>query len=164
VRCAMTDGPSCPLPGQGPVGRDPDLYGDDDLVAEILADAQTWFVVGLSQNRVRAAYGVAEFLQRQGRLITAIHPKAEDVLDSRGFATVEQAAALLGAPDVVDCFVRSELVGPVVDSAIAVGAKAVWLQYDVIDEAAARRARDAGLSVVMDRCPAADWPRLGPAA
>ena len=120
----MTDGPSCPLPGQGPVGRDPDLYGDDDLVAEILADAQTWFVVGLSQNRVRAAYGVAEFLQRQGRLITAIHPKAEDVLDSRGFATVEQAAALLGAPDVVDCFVRSELVGPVVDSAIAVGAKA----------------------------------------
>jgi predicted CoA-binding protein len=121
-------------------------------------------VVGLSNNRMRAAYGVAEFLQRQGRSITAIHPKAEDVLGARGFATVEQAAALLGAPDVVDCFVRSELVGPVVDSAIAVGAKAVWLQYDVIDEAAARRARDTGLSVVMDRCPAADWPRLGPAA
>jgi predicted CoA-binding protein len=160
----MTDGPSCPLPGQGAAGRDPDLYGDDDLVAEILADAKAWFVVGLSNNRMRAAYGVAEFLQRQGRSITAIHPKAEDVLGARGFATVEQAAALLGAPDVVDCFVRSELVGPVVDSAIAVGAKAVWLQYDVIDEAAARRARDTGLSVVMDRCPAADWPRLGPAA
>lgn len=160
----MTDGPTCALPGQEPAGRDPNLYGDDELVAEILAEAQTWFVVGLSNNRRRAAYGVAEFLLRQGRSITAIHPKAEDVLDSRGFATVEQAAALLGAPYVVDCFVRSELVGPVVDSAITVGAKAVWLQYDVIDEPAARRAREAGLRVVMDRCPAADWPRLGPAA
>jgi predicted CoA-binding protein len=160
----MSDGPVCPLPGVSSDGRDPDLYGDDDLVARLLADAQRWFIVGLSTNRVRAAYGVADFLQRKGRLITPVHPKAEDVLGSRGFATVEQAAAMLGTPDVVDCFVRSELVGPVVDSAIAVGAKAVWLQYDVIDEAAARRARDAGLDVVMDRCPAADWPRLGPAA
>ncbi len=160
----MPDGPSCELAGPAPYGRDPDLYGDDERVAELLADAATWFVVGLSMNTMRAAYGVAQFLQRQGRSITPIHPKAEDVLGSRGFATVEQAAALLGPPDVVDCFVRSELVGPVVDSAIAVGAGAVWLQFDVIDEAAARRARDAGLQVVMDRCPAADWPRLGPAA
>jgi len=160
----MADGPICPLPGPAPDGRDPTLYGDDDRVAQLLADAMTWFVVGLSMNTMRAAYGVAMFLQRQGRSITPIHPRAEDVLGARGFATVEQAAALLGPPDVVDCFVRSELVGPVVDSAIAVGAGAVWLQFDVIDEAAARRARDAGLAVVMDRCPAADWPRLGPAA
>lgn len=160
----MADGPSCALPEPAPEGRDPDLYGDDDRVAQILADARNWFIVGLSTNTLRAAHGVADFLQRQGRSITPIHPKAEDVLGSRGFATVEQAAALLGTPDVVDCFVRSELVGPVVDSAIAVGAGAVWLQFDVIDVAAARRARDAGLSVVMDRCPAADWPRLGPAA
>lgn len=147
-----------------PEGRDPVLYGDDELVARLLADAQTWFVVGLSNNRVRAAYGVADFLQRKGRLITPIHPGAEDVLGARGFATVQQAAALLGAPDVVDCFVRSDLVGPVVDAAIEVGARSVWMQFDVIDEAAARRAVDAGLDVVMDRCPAADWPRLGPAA
>lgn len=160
----MTDGDACRLPGAAPTGRDPVLYGDDDLVARLLAEARTWFVVGLSNNTVRAAYGVADFLQRKGRLITPVHPSAEDVLGARGFATVEQAGALLGAPDVVDCFVRSELVGPVVDSAIAVGAKAVWMQFDVIDEAAARRAVDAGLDVVMDRCPAADWPRLGPAA
>jgi predicted CoA-binding protein len=144
--------------------RDPDLYGDDDLVARILAEARTWFVVGLSTNRARAAYGVARFLQDKGRSITPVHPRAEDVLGSQGFSTVEQAAALLGAPDVVDCFVRSELVGPIIDSAIAVGAGAVWTQFDVVDEDAARRARDAGLDVVMDRCPAADWPRLGPAA
>lgn len=145
-------------------GRDPDLYGTDELVAELLAEADTWFIVGLSNNQARAAHGVAQFLQRKGRSITPIHPHAEDVFGSQGFATVEQAAALLGAPDVVDCFVRSELVGPVVDSAIAVGAGAVWLQFDVVDEAAAKRARDAGLAVIMDRCPAADWPRLGPAA
>lgn len=158
------DGESCRLPGAAPQGRDLELYGDDELVTQLLADAHTWFIVGLSNNTSRAAYGVAEFLQRKGREITPIHPGAEDVLGRKGFATVEQAAALLGPPDVVDCFVRSELVGPVVDSAIAVGAGTVWMQLDVIDVDAARRAHEAGLNVVMDRCPAADWPRFGPAA
>ncbi|MCU0278539.1 MAG: CoA-binding protein [Candidatus Nanopelagicales bacterium] len=158
------NGDFCRLPGQSSPSRNPDLYGTDELVADLLADAQTWFVVGLSSNSVRAAYGVAEFLIRKGRSITPIHPRAEDVFGQRAFATVEQAAALLGPPDVVDCFVRSDLVGPVVDAAIEAGAGAVWMQFDVIDEAAAARARDAGLAVVMDRCPAADWPRLGPAA
>lgn len=158
------NGDVCQLPGQSDPNRDPDLYGSDDLVARLLADAQTWFIVGLSANQARAAYGVAEFLNRKGRAITPIHPRTEDIFGQRAFATVQQAAALLGPPDVVDCFVRSDLVGPVVDAAIEVGAGAVWLQFDVIDEAAAKRARDAGLDVVMDRCPAADWPRLGPAA
>jgi predicted CoA-binding protein len=158
------DGEVCKLPTVPFSERDPQLYGDDDLVARLLADAQTWFIVGLSTNQARAAYGVAQFLHRKGRTIVPIHPKAEDVLGFRGFATVEQAAALLGTPDVVDCFVRSELVGPVVDSAIEVGAGAVWMQFDVIDEDAARRARKAGVDMIMDRCPAADWPRLGPAA
>ena len=157
------DGEVCHLPG--PAGaRDLDLYGTDDLVARLLAEAQTWFLVGLSTNRARAAYGVAQFLNRQGRTIVPIHPKAEDVFGCRGFATVEQAAALLGAPDVVDCFVRSELVGPSWTRRSRSAAGSVWLQFDVIDEDAARRARAAGLDVVMDRCPAADWPRLGPAA
>lgn len=159
------EGQSCRLPGADDnTGRDPLLFGDDALVTQLLAEARTWFIVGLSNNTERAAYGVAQFLQRQGREITPIHPGAHDVLGRPGFATVEQAAAVLGAPDVVDCFVRSELVGPVVDSAIAVGARCVWMQFDVIDADAARRARDAGLAVVMDRCPAADWPRFGPAA
>lgn len=154
-------GDFCRLPGTGPQ-RDEALYGSDDLVRQLLAEAKTWFVVGLSQNRARAAYGVAELLQREGRTVVPVHPRAETVLGQPGFATVEQAARELGAPDVVDCFVNSGLVGPVVDSAIAVGAGAVWLQFDVIDESAARRALDAGVSVVMDRCPAADWPLLGP--
>ncbi len=124
----MNDAEVCRLPQWGSQGRDPDLYGTDDLVAGLLADAQSWFVVGLSTNRARAAYGVAEFLHRKGRTITPIHPRAEDVRGLRGFATVEQAAALLGPPDIVDCFVRSALVGPVVDSAIAVGARAVWMK------------------------------------
>lgn len=156
------EGLSCRLPASG--AGESDLFGSDDLVRDLLENAQTWFVVGLSTNRMRAAHGVAEFLLRKGRTITPIHPNAEDVFGFRGFATVEQAAALLGAPDVVDCFVRSELVGPVVDSAIAVGAGAVWMQFDVVDEDAAGRAHAAGLDVVMDRCPAADWPRFGPPA
>lgn len=78
------DGEVCRLPGPPSGPRDPDLYGDDDLVARLLADAQTWFIVGLSTNRARAAYGVAEFLHRKGRTIVPIHPKAEDVLGFRG--------------------------------------------------------------------------------
>lgn len=158
------EGPSGPLPRTRSERGDPDLYGDDVVVAAILADATSWSLVGLSTNQARAAYGVADFLLRKGRRVTAIHPGAEDVLGCRAFSTLEQSAALLGPPDVVDCFVNSALVGPVVDSAIAVGAGAVWMQFDVVDEAAARRAREAGLAVVMDRCPVVDWPRLGPAA
>ena len=138
------------------------LYGDDALVSRLLADAQLWFIVGLSENRARAAHGVAELLQRKGRTIVPVHPKAQTVFGQRGYHTVEEAAAAVGAPDVVDCFVNSSLVGPVVDAAIAVGAGAVWLQLDVIDEAAAQRALDAGLDVVMDRCPAAEWGLHGP--
>jgi predicted CoA-binding protein len=144
--------------------REHDIYGDDDLVRELLADAQLWFVVGLSSNQMRAAYGVARLLIAKGKTVVPIHPKAEQVLGQKGYATVTEAAAAVGTPDVVDCFIRSELVRPVVDEAIAVGAGAVWMQFDVIDEEAARDAQSAGLSTVMDRCPAADWPRLGPPA
>lgn len=156
----MTDGESCRLPGTRV--HEARLYGDDALVSRLLADAQLWFIVGLSENRARAAHGVAELLQRKGRTIVPVHPKAQTVFGQRGYHTVEEAAAAVGAPDVVDCFVNSSLVGPVVDAAIAVGAGAVWLQLDVIDEAAAQRALDAGLDVVMDRCPAAEWGLHGP--
>ncbi len=157
------DGVACRLPGAGPA-REEDLYGSDELVRRLLADAQVWFVVGLSNNRARAAYGVAKLLINKGKTVVPVHPKAETVLGQPGYATVLDAAAAVGTPDVVDCFVRSELVGPVVDAAIEVGAGVVWMQFDVIDEAAARRAQAAGLQTVMDRCPAADWPRLGPSA
>lgn len=157
------DGVACRLPGTGPA-HEQDLYGSDELVRRLLADAQLWFVVGLSNNRARAAYGVAKLLISKGKTVVPVHPKAETVLGQQGYATVAEAAAAVGTPDVVDCFVRSDLVGPVVDAAIEVDAGTVWMQLDVIDEDAARRAQAAGLQTVMDRCPAAEWPRLGPPA
>jgi predicted CoA-binding protein len=114
----------------------------------------TWAVVGLSSNQARAAWGVAEFLQRKGKRIVPVHPTADTVHGEQGFATLSDMPF---AVDVVDCFVRSSLVGPVVDEAIAIGAKGVWMQLDVVDDEAAQRARDAGLTVVMDKCPKIEW-------
>ena len=128
-------------------------YGDPSTVQRLLAH-QTWAVVGLSTDTSRAAYGVAGFLQRQGRRIVPVHPRAETVHGEQGYARL---ADIPFSVDVVDCFVRSELVGPVVDDAIAVGAKAVWMQLGVVDRAAAERAEAAGLEVVMDRCPKIEW-------
>lgn len=122
-------------------------------VTDLLA-LETWAVVGLSTNPSRAAYGVAEFLQRKGKRVVPVHPSAETVHGEPGYATLSDIPFPV---DVVDCFVRSSLVGPVVDEAIAVGAKGIWMQLDVVDEAAAQRARDAGLLVVMDRCPKIEW-------
>ena len=129
------------------------MLGDRATVDRVLA-MPTWAVVGLSSNRMREAYGVAAFLQARGRRIVPVHPSAEEVLGEPGYATL---ADIPFDVDVVDCFVRSELVGPVVDQAVEKGAKAVWLQLGVIDEAAAERAAAAGLEVVMDRCPKIDW-------
>ena len=129
-----------------------------EAVQTLLA-MQTWAVVGLSQNRSRAAYDVAKFLQGNGKRIVPVHPSAGEVHGEPGYQTL---ADIPFPVDVVDCFVRSELVGPVVDQAIAIGAKGIWLQLGVIDHAAARRAHDAGLIVVMDRCPKIDWWGFGP--
>ena len=114
----------------------------------------TWAVVGLSNDRSRAAYGVAAFLQAKGRRIVPVHPRAETVLGEQGY---ERLADIPFDVDVVDCFVRSELVGPVVDEAVQKGARGVWMQLGVEDAEAARRAEAAGLDVVMDRCPKIDW-------
>ena len=141
--------------------RDPDLYGDDALVDRLLRDTEVWVVAGLSQDESRTAYGIARLLQSRGKRIVPVHPRAETVHGEQGFSTVADAAFSVGPIDVVDCFVNSRRVGEVVDAAIAVGAKAVWLQLGVIDEDAARRARAAGLDVVMDRCPAIEYRRLG---
>ncbi|MDT7845197.1 CoA-binding protein [Streptomyces justiciae] len=135
------------------------MYGDDATVRKILTESgDTWAVVGLSSNRRRAAYGVAEVLQRYGKRIVPVHPKAETVHGEKGYPSLE---AIPFEVDVVDVFVNSDLAGPVADEAIAKGAKAVWFQLDVIDEAAYDRARAAGLDMVMDRCPAIEIPRLG---
>ena len=120
---------------------------------------QTWAVVGLSNQQHRAAYDVAQFLQGNGKRIVPVHPTSPTVHGEQGYATL---AEIPFDVDVVDCFVRSELVGPVVDQAIDKGANGIWMQLGVIDEAAAQRAEHAGLVVVMDRCPKIDWWTHGP--
>ncbi|MFH9354353.1 CoA-binding protein [Kitasatospora sp. NPDC017646] len=135
------------------------MYGDPETVRKILTElGDTWAVVGLSSNQRRAAHGVAEVLQRFGKRIVPVHPKAETVHGEKGYASL---ADIPFEVDVVDVFVRSDLAGDVADEAAAIGAKAVWFQLDVIDEAAYERTQAAGLSMVMDKCPAIEIPRLG---
>lgn len=131
---------------------------DPDVVRRLLTSQGRWAVVGLSGNTARTAYGVARYVQDLGMTIVPVHPRADDVHGERGYPDL---ASVDGPIDVVDVFVRSELAGRIVDEAIAVGAKAVWLQLGVVDEDAAQRAAAAGLDVVMDTCPAMEAPRLG---
>jgi hypothetical protein len=131
---------------------------DPNSIRELLTTPGRWAVVGLSTNRARAAYGVAEYLQNVGMEIFPVHPKAETVHGATGYHSL---AEVPGRIDVVDVFVNSSHAGAVVDDAIAVGARAVWLQLGVIDEKAAERAAAAGLTVVMDACPAIEGRRLG---
>jgi predicted CoA-binding protein len=134
-------------------------YADAETVRRILTDSgDTWAVVGLSNNTARAAYGVAAVLQRFGKRIVPVHPKAETVHGEQGYACL---ADIPFPVDVVDVFVNSDLAGRVADEAVAVGAGAVWFQLGVVDEAAYERTTAAGLAMVMDRCPAIEIPRLG---
>jgi len=135
------------------------VYGDPATIRKILTElGDTWAVVGLSSNERRAAYGVAEVLQRYGKRVIPVHPKAETVHGEKGYASL---ADIPFEVDVVDVFVNSDLAGSVADQAVAIGAEAVWYQLGVIDEAAYERTRAAGLDMVMDRCPAIEIPRLG---
>lgn len=125
----------------------------NDQIDEVLA-LKTWAVVGLSNNEFRAAYSVAELLKETGHHIVPVHPKAEEVHGEKGYTSLKEIPFPI---DVVDVFVNSSLAGAVVDEAIEIGAKAVWLQLDVIDEAAVLRAKNAGLLAVMNRCPAIEY-------
>jgi uncharacterized protein len=120
-----------------------------DPADKILRSARTIAVVGLSTNPRRPSHGVARYLQRAGYRIIPVNPNVSEVLGERAYATLSE---LPGPVDVVEVFRRSEFVGAIVDEAIAIGAGAVWLQDGVVDEAAAERARAAGLDVVMDDC------------
>ena len=132
---------------------------DPEVIRRLLTDKGRWAVVGLSGNPRRPAVGVSLFLQQGlGMEIIPVSLKGDDVHGAKGY---RKLADIPGEIDVVDCFINSQRVGAVVDQAIEVGAKAVWLQLGVIDQAAASRARAAGLDVVMDRCPAIEAPRLG---
>ncbi|OEJ30984.1 CoA-binding protein [Streptomyces subrutilus] len=134
------------------------MYGDPATIRKILTElGDTWAVVGLSNNRDRAAYGVASVLQRFGKRVVPVHPKAETVHGEPGYASLEEIPFKV---DVVDVFVNSELAGQVADQAASIGADAVWFQLGVIDEEAFARTREAGLAMVMDRCPAIEIPAL----
>jgi uncharacterized protein len=125
----------------------------EEDIKSVLA-LKTWAIVGLGNNPERAAFGVAKSLQDKGHKIIPVHPRAEIVHGEIGYKTLSEIPVPI---DVVDCFVNSNLVGKAVDEAIAIGAKAVWLQLDVIDLEAINRAKDAGLLTVMDRCPAIEY-------
>ncbi|ATE58423.1 CoA-binding protein [Actinosynnema pretiosum] len=125
----------------------------------VLADCRVWAVVGLGDNPDRPAYGVARFLQQQGKKIVPVHPSAATVLGERGYASLADVPFPV---DCVDVFRRSEVAGESADEAVAIGAKAVWFQLGVVDRAAYERTTAAGLDVVMDHCPAIEWAANGP--
>ena len=120
-----------------------------DSVAQLLDTSKTIAVVGLSANRMRPSFGVAEYLKSVGYRIIPVNPNQEDVLGEKSYARLEDVPVRV---DVVDIFRRSEFVPEVVDSAIRIGARAVWMQEGVIHEKAAEKARRAGLFVMMDSC------------
>jgi len=120
-----------------------------DPAEKILRSARTIAVIGLSANPRRPSHGVARYLQHAGYRIIPVNPNVAEVLGERAYATLSE---LPGPVDVVEVFRRSEFAGAIVDEAIAIKAAAVWLQDGVVDEAAAERARAAGLDVVMDDC------------
>ena len=120
-----------------------------DPITELLKTSRTIAVVGLSSRRQRPSYGVAEYMQAAGYRIIPVNPNETQVLGERSYARLEE---LQETVDIVDIFRRSEYVPEIVESAIRIGAKAVWMQEGVMHPAAAERARQAGLIVVMDAC------------
>jgi uncharacterized protein len=131
----------------------------DDAIAQLLTSVETIAMVGASDNPARASHGVMQFLQRHGYRVIPVNPglAGQKLLGE----TVVGALADIAEPiDLVDIFRNSDAAGAVVDEAIAARAGAVWMQLDVINEAAAKRAEAAGLQVVMDRCPKIEIGRL----
>jgi uncharacterized protein len=134
---------------------------DRQHIRFMLEECDTWAVVGLSGDPSRTAYRIAHYLQRHGKRIVPVHPDAPTVLGEQGYATL---ADIRFPVDVVDVFRRSEAAGEFADQAVAIGARAVWFQLGVVDEAAFERTTAAGVPMVMDTCPAIEWPRLARSA
>lgn len=140
--------------------RDP-RWSDPEVAERILRSFRSWAVVGCSSRPWRASFGVSRYLLSQGYNVVPINPKEKLVHGKHaypdlGSVPVDERAAI----EVVDLFRRSDLVAPHVEEAIEIGAKAIWMQLDVWNEEAAKLAADAGLLVVMDRCPAIDHPAM----
>jgi predicted CoA-binding protein len=129
-------------------------WQDPDHVALMLDELETWAIVGLADHPDRTAYRIAALLQQRGKRIVPIHPDAPTVHGEQGYATLADVPFPI---DVVDVFRRSDAAGEFADQAVKVGARAVWFQLGVIDEAAFERTTAAGVPMVMDTCPAIEW-------
>jgi predicted CoA-binding protein len=132
----------------------------DQLIRDTLNRVRTIAVVGASDKPWRASHGVMAFLQGKGYRCIPVNPKLAGgtLLGETAYASLAQVPQQV---DMVDVFRNSAAAGPVTDEAILIGAQVVWMQLGVVNEAAARRARRAGLTVIMDRCPVIEWSRLG---
>jgi hypothetical protein len=131
---------------------------DPGHIRFMLEECPTWAVVGLSGDPRRTAFSIARLLHDKGKRIVPVHPDAPTVLGEQGYATL---ADIPFPVDVVNVFRRSEHAGRFADEAVAIGARAVWFQLGVIDAEAFRRTTEAGVPMVMDTCPAMEWPALG---
>jgi uncharacterized protein len=129
------------------------MKSEDESINEILSSAKNIAVVGLSSNPYRSSFGVSESLQSSGYRVIPVNPNETTVLGEKAYARLEDVPEKI---DIVDIFRRSEFVSDIVDSAIRIGARAIWMQEGVEDAEAAERARRAGIFVVMDRCIAKD--------
>jgi hypothetical protein len=132
-----------------------------EAIRTVLEECATWAVVGCSPDERRDSHRIAALLQRRGKRVIPINPHAhaDEIVGERVHPSLHDLPTGTEV-DVVDIFRRPDAAGVHVDEAIAIGARAVWLQLGVVDHAAAARAVEAGLLVVMDRCPAIEWPRL----
>lgn len=148
-------------PPSGPPGHPPPSgHTTPEMIRTLLMDTQTWAVVGCSPDPHRDSHRIARLLQGRGKRVIPVNPRERQILGAVCYPSVS-AIPDGEAVDVVDIFRRADQAGAHVDEAIERGVGGVWLQLGVIDEPAAGRARAAGLVVVMDRCPAIEWPRLG---
>ncbi len=126
-------------------------------LAEIFNGSKTIAVVGLSSNRLRASYGVSEYMQSAGYRIIPVNPNETEILGEKVYRTLDEAPEPI---DIVNIFRRPEFVPAIVEAAIRKGAHTIWMQEDVVHEEAAARARAAGLTVVMDRCILKEYGRM----
>jgi uncharacterized protein len=128
-------------------------------ILDLLKKSHTIAVVGLSSNALRPSNGVSAYMKRAGYQIIPVNPNETEVLGEKAYARLEEVP---GKIDIVNIFRRSECVPEIVESAIRIGAKSVWMQEGVMDPEAADRARAAGLEVVMDRCILKEHRKLKP--
>ena len=131
----------------------------DELLREMLQEARTIAVVGLSPNPTRPSNSVARYMQRSGYKIVPVNPGHNEILGEKSYRTLSDAARAQ-AIDVVDVFRRSEHVGPIVDEALALKPKLIWLQIGIVDHEAQQRAEAAGIPFIMDHCLAIEHGRL----